>query len=365
MKIKLKSRALFIVFVVLLLVWLALTLITEFNLVHAKQPTIPELLQKKTEQTARERAQGEALPEVNGYQIGRIQAPQPSWSGMKESVMLLRDTQFNYYGNLGYTVDSLSLSITANTVGQPAWLDDPKTYKFTLHQGKIRLSSVQLDAMMNRILNPPRSPLKNLKTSFQNGQLYLTGQMQRKGKWSEFSMLGMLLRVDDKTLKFHPTQIKIGGQSADSLMAQVSLTVSDLISIQLPEAQLKGNDLYINLDKSFPAPLLDVHAKNIAITDQGLNIEFYNPNVANPPIVPETLAGSKTFIQVLGGDVQFMKAHMVNARVIILPEQTGDPVKFELYRYQSQLTRAIMRTNTEGVMTVFMPAPLPQSGDQK
>jgi hypothetical protein len=366
MNVKLMSRTIFISVTVVFLIWLALAFFTGSNLAQANQPTIPELLVKKTEQTAQERRQGEVIPELGGYQIQRARSPSAFQSGMGESVMLLRDVQFSYYGDLGYAIDSLSLSIKPNTEGKPVWLDEPETYKFILHEGKIKFNSVQLDAMMNRLLNPPNASLRRIKTTFRSdGTLHLVGQMQRKGKWSDFSMVGVLSRVDNKTLKFQPKNIYIGDTSADSLMAQVSLTVDELISVNLPGAQFKGNDLYINLDKAFPPPLLDVHVKNISVTEQGLSVEIYNPNVLNVPTVPETFAGSSSFIQILGGDVQFIKAQMVNARVNILPKQAGEPLKFELYRYQDQIARSTMSITADAVTTVALPAPLATQGGQK
>ncbi|WP_083294622.1 hypothetical protein [Burkholderia plantarii] len=318
--------------------------------------TVPKLERDKAVQLQREQQAARTVPSLAAIRLAQPRPVTLRDSGQNGSITLLRDVDFRVVGDLGFYVHQLSATLVPARAGAPVVFDDPSSFGIDVHRGIVTLDDAKLTAVFDRYLFGYRNaPLRRLRVSAGDGEIHLTGEMQRGG-WVPFALTGKLSVRGGSELVFHPTAIRVQGLDANPVMRAANVRMSDLLRIDTPIAKLVGDDLVMQVDRLMPPPRLKLTVVALRITPAGLDLAFDDGTQAGFAM-PDGAPRQAMLIR--GGDVKFMRSMPMNADILIGPAPAapdGAPFVFDLYHYREQVSAGYFNFAPSGAMTIRIPS---------
>jgi long-subunit fatty acid transport protein len=310
------------------------------------------LLEKRAANKAIEAAE-EARHTFDGYNSQAWRARTERDSGRKEALFFLRNTNFRFFGDIGFFAPQLVVSARPVDETQPIVLDDPKSFSFAVLSGSVTLSAQNLTALLNEhTFNYPAAPLRKLTAKTRDDALILSGELNRRGRWVPFSMEGPMSVANGSTLLFRPTRTLIDGQAADAILSAANVDLDELITIRAPGAYLEKSTIYLDAQQIFPPPRLLLSIRKVGLSDRGLTLDLNGggpaPQFVKPP------KASDSFIVIRGGDVKFLSVMLVSALMQIEATQGGERLDFSLYDYRKQLEAGHFSFAPDGAAMVYL-----------
>jgi hypothetical protein len=97
----------------------------------------------------------------------------------------------------------------------PPIFDDPASYTLKMRSADLSLDAASLTNLLQLGLKARPSPLRDVKVTFENGELHASGKL-KKGVEVPFSMVATVSAAPDGSMRLHATKMKaIGVPSRD------------------------------------------------------------------------------------------------------------------------------------------------------
>lgn len=273
-------------------------------------------------------------------------------SGRKQTLMFLKNINFRIFDNIGYKTENMIVSAHAKDPSQPVIMDDPQSFDLKVLGGKVIVPPEALtELMVEHVFNFPDAPLRKLRFVTKTNLLAMSGEMNRHGRWVPFLMEGTLLRVDEGTLAFKPTNTLIEGKSANALLTAANIDLDEVLTVHAPGVVLTKSTIYLKLGDMFPPPKLTLTIKTVKVTPAGIVLEGTSKNI---PAFPKPLVKSDSYIIVRGGDVKFLNLMPLNGELQILSDKPNTQLDFSLYDYREQLAAGHLKFRPDGCVLVYM-----------
>ena len=319
-------------------------------------PTLPALEAAKAHQLAEEQQVAARVPAASGMNVTRTRPLTLRDSGIDGSMMFARDVDFRLTGDIGFLIHRMAATLTPTRAGNPIVFDDPNSVTINVHRGEVTLDAAKLTAIFNRYLFQYQgSPLRNMRVEPQQGQLRITGEMQRDG-WVPIALTGTLAMRNSTELVFHADHTEVAGVAADRLMRAAHVRMADLLKVNTPIAQLDGDNVVMQVAKLTPPPALRMTITRVDTSPAGVRFTLDDgtlPDVAFPATMPAR------GMLLEGGDVKFMRSIPMNIEMAITPLDTGTsgaPFVLDLYHYREQMAAGYFTFDENGALDVHLPS---------
>lgn len=325
----------------------------------AAQPassSVPTLEAAKAHQLAEEQQVAARVPAASGMHVTRTRPLTLRDSGIDGSMMFARDVDFRLTGDIGFLIHRMAATLTPTRAGNPVVFDDPNSVTINVHRGEVTLDAAKLTAIFNRYLFQYQgSPLRNMRVEPQQGQLRITGEMQRDG-WVPIALTGTLAMRNATELVFHADHTEVAGVAADRLMKAAHVRMADLLKVNTPIAQLDGDNVVMQLAKLTPPPALRMTITRVDMSPAGVRFTLDDgtlPDIAFPATMPAR------GMLLEGGDVKFMRSVPMNIDMAITSLDTGTsgaPFVLDLYHYREQMAAGYFTFDENGALDVHLPS---------
>lgn len=276
-------------------------------------------------------------------------------SSVKRTAIDLRNVDFRFSGEIGFFVESAAATLAPKDPGESVDLDHIDRFIIRIHRGEVLLQSSDLTALFNQhILDYPNAPLKNISITTSAGRLTADARLILD-KLPNFELrsrfAGTISLTADYKLTYELDDIRIFGVQVAGLLKKLRGGLPKLITVEREGVSLQDFSLLLNHRQMFPVLELEGDIAAVSLTEMGLHLRFADsPNVAF--ITPSSLGESYIWIQ--SGDPKLIGLVITNAQIAILPKAKTGPLKFDLYHYREQLSRATGRINADSLMTLTM-----------
>lgn len=273
-------------------------------------------------------------------------------SGREETLLFLKNINFRIFGNIGYRTERMVVSARPRNPSEPVIFDNPQSFDMTVLDGKVIVPSDSLTELLNQhVFNFKDSPIRNLAVETNPDELVMKGEMNRRGKWVDFTLRGTMTVVDANTLAYNPKSISLEGQSANFMLSAANIHLDEIMQLRAPGVNLVKSTLFLNPGLLFPPPKLNLTVKSVTVKAEGLEIEGTSETLPAPP---ELLVRSDSYIVMRGGDAKFLNVMPINIQMQIMSDSPDKPLDFSLYEYRRQLEAGYMKFQPNGGLLVYM-----------
>lgn len=231
-------------------------------------------------------------------------------------------------------------------------LDDKNTLLLEISDAVLGMSADDLTRLLNRyVFGYPGAPLTDLRAELRGSQMLLSGTLH-KGAALPFEMAANLgLTPDGRTIRVHPTSVRLCGADGLALLHALGLHLSDMIDLRGAKGvRAEGNDLLLDPFQILPPPRISGHLTAVRI-EGGEMVQVFGDGAA-PPAPP---VASESWVYFRGGTLRFGKLFMVDADMEAIDSDASDPFDFYLDYYASQLVAGYHVTTARGGMVAYFP----------
>ena len=238
---------------------------------------------------------------------------------------------------------------------EPPIFDDPNSYTLKIRSADLSLDAASLTNLLQAGLKARPSPLRDVKVTFENGELHASGKL-KKGVEVPFSMVATVSAAADGSMRLHATKMKAIGVPVKGLLDLLGLDVADLMKMP-PGSGIRadGDDLLLDTAAMLPPPRTEGKLQRVAITGNRLTMHMIGS--AAPPQRPATLPqpSAKNYLYFFGGTVRFGKLTMSDADMQLIDADPSTPFDFFPAHYDDQLVAGYSRNTRRKGLQVFMP----------
>lgn len=256
------------------------------------------------------------------------QPPQsPQATGIEMSNVL-----FRYSPSLTVLIVRLRGSLIATPGHAVPSFNDPSSFVVGTDAAEMRMSTSQLEALMNSwLLRSPKAQLKNIRIHVQGNRLLIHGTM-KKALHVPFAATAAPGLTSDNRIRFTIQQVKTAHVPLKGLMDSLGLNLEDLISQHgLHGMSIDKDSLLIDPQTAFPPPQIRAKITGVRIAGQSLVLTFGKglPTLPSRPW--------KNYIALSGGDVEYGREEMFNSDLVMIDTTPADPFEYYLREYWCQI----------------------------
>ena len=224
--------------------------------------------------------------------------------------------------------------------GSTILFDDKKSFVINIGDAEVGLTMPDLTVLLNKfVFNYPGAPLDRLVITTDGTQIIQNGRL-RKGVVMPFTIHASVSVTPDGRIRLHPTYTRILGLHVDGLMRGLGMRLDKIIDLRGARgATVEGNDILLRPDSILPPPAIEGHVTGVRI-EGGMIVQTFSG--AGVHVRPGGAPANYMYYR--GGTLRFGKLQMFDADMAIVDMDGGDPFKFDLDRYQKQLTAGYSRT---------------------
>jgi hypothetical protein len=237
----------------------------------------------------------------------------------------------------------------------PPIFDDPNSYTLKIRSADLSLDAASLTTLLQLGLKARPSPLRDVKVTFENGELHAAGKI-KKGIEVPFSMTATVSAAPDGAMRLHATKLKAIGVPIKGLLDLLGLDVADLMKMP-PGSGIRadGDDLLLDTAAMLPPPRTEGKLQRVAVTGNRLTMHMIGD--AAPPPRPATLPlpSARNYLYFYGGSVRFGKLTMSDADMQLIDADPSTPFDFFPAHYDDQLVAGYSRNTRRKGLQVFMP----------
>jgi hypothetical protein len=207
------------------------------------------------------------------------------------------------------------------------------------------------------VFNYPRSPVRRLRISIENGAVVQRGVMH-KGVDIPFAMTSRPELQPDGTVKLHATKMRVfGGVDGFKLLHALGIRLDKMLN-HLQGAHgafVRGDDIYLEPTKITPPPVIEGRLASIRIEGDLLVQDFMRlPDDSVFGSFVKSAAGARNFIYFRGGHLNFGKLTMTDTDLFIQDADERDPFDLSFPQYNKQLVAGHSRNTADYGLHTFM-----------
>ena len=237
----------------------------------------------------------------------------------------------------------------------PPIFDDPNSYTLKIKSADLSLDAASLTNLMQQAAKAHPSPLRDVKVTFENGELHAAGKI-KKGVEVPFSMTATVSVAPDGSMRLHATKLKAIGVPVKGLLDLLGLDVASLMKMP-PGSGIRadGDDLLLDTAAMLPPPKTEGKLQKVAIASNRLTMHMVGEGA--PPQRPATLPlpSARNYLYFYGGSVRFGKLTMADADMQLIDADPSTPFDFFPAHYEDQLVAGYQRNTRRKGLQVFMP----------
>ena len=256
---------------------------------------------------------------------------------------------FRYSPELSVLVVRLRGSLVATPGHNVASFNDPTSFAVAAEAAEMRLSAMQLSALMNSwLLNSPKAQLKNLHISVEGDQLVIRGTM-RKGVPIPFHATASVGISSDNRIRISLQKVKAADVPVKGLMQALGLSMEDLISQKgLHGLSVDEDSFLIDPQTAFPPPQIRSQITGVRIMGQNLILTFGHS-------MPGPSHRWKNYIYMRGGAVEYGREEMFDSDLAMIDSTAGDPFEFYLHDYWCQIVNGTIKATPDRALRIYVP----------
>jgi hypothetical protein len=241
--------------------------------------------------------------------------------------------------------------------GEPAVLDDAKSFTIRVTRGTTRLTGDDLASLLNSVVFAyDGAPLKKMRARMEGNAVVLSGTL-RKGVSLPFSITATPTLEPDGRVRMHPTRTRILGINGAALMKALGLKLDNLIDLKKARgAVVEGNDILLDPTQILPPPAIEGRLESIGVVGDELVQTFVTTpldSIFERYVQPDSL--QPNFVYFRGGRLRFGKLEMIDTDLQIIDADQHDPFDLYLAKYNRQLVAGTSRNLENYGLRVVMP----------
>ena len=238
-------------------------------------------------------------------------------------------------------------------MGGPVLFDDKASFIIAVDAAEVGLTGRDLSLLLNRyVFNYAGSPLRNISVTTSGSEIIQKGTLHKVFPMA-FEIRAQLSVTPDGRIRIRPTRTEILGLHVDRLMQGLGLALDEVISLRKAKgASLSGNDIYLEPTMILPPPAIEGRVTAVRVEGNQVIQTFGSP--ATLALVPIPDSSAKNYMFYRGGTLRFGKLIMLDAEMQINDLDPADSFRFNIDRYQDQLTAGYSRSLRSGGLNVFM-----------
>ena len=263
----------------------------------------------------------------------------------------MQNVDFYVDAQIPLRIRRLSGTMRSKT-GGPVVFDDKSSFIIAIDDGEVGLTGRDLSLLLNKyVFNFAGSPLRNISVTTSGTEIIQKGTLHKVFPMP-FEIRARLSVTPDGRIRIRPTRTEILGLHVDKLMEGLGLALDEVISLKKAKgASLSGNDIFLSPTMILPPPAIEGRVTAVRVEGNQVVQTFGAPGRVALPI-PDTTSRNYMFYR--GGSLRFGKLVMLDAELQINDLDPADPLRFNIDRYQDQLTAGYSRSLRSGGLNVFM-----------
>ncbi|MGQ0647047.1 MAG: hypothetical protein ACT4P7_05720 [Gemmatimonadaceae bacterium] len=276
-------------------------------------------------------------------------------TGRKATYVEMRNVLFHVHPEIALRIRELRGTMRSVNAA-PIYFDDPTSFRIRIHSADVSMSPEDLTNLLNKhVFAYPGAPLRGLQVRIEGNELVQTGRL-RKGVSIPFEIRSTVALTPDGQIRMHATKTKLVGVGMTRVMRAFGIRLESVVNLDKARgARVEGNDIILDVERALPPPaiqgrLTDVHIEN------GEMVQRFSPISGDASLrdlpVPDPAARNYMFYK--GGVLRFGKLVMLDADMQIVDLDPGDPFRFDIRRYLTQLVAGYSKTLNDGGLEVFM-----------
>lgn len=269
----------------------------------------------------------------------------------------MRHVALRLKGEGALRVRRLRGEVIPTRAGEPAVLDDPRSFSIRVTSGSVALTGADLSVLLNDfVFAYPGAPLKRLQARMEGGQIVLKGVMHKVIDLRfEITATGTL--EPDGRIRLHPTRTRIMGLNGQALMRALGLHLDDLLDLKRSRgASVKGNDVFLNPTTVLPPPGVVGRLASFRVVGDRIEQDFVRlPDDSIFRTYVRADSSNPNYIYFRGGRLRFGKLLMTDTDLQIVDGDATDPFDLNLVQYNRQLVAGTSRTLANLGLRVVMP----------
>ncbi len=261
----------------------------------------------------------------------------------------MRQVHFVVDPQVRLEVRSLSGRLEPTREDEPAFFDEPESFRIAVERGEVAISTASMAALLNHYtFGYNGAPLRDLELSIHDGKLRQKGSLRKGGLSVPFEMEGELTLREDGKLRLHPTSIKAAGVGVTHLLDALDVELVEVIKVRADRGvALDGDDLLLSPGGLLPPPRVAGRLSGVRLERDHIVLEFGGGMPAGQD--------GDNFMHFRGGRLRFGKLTMDATDLRIVDEDAQDPFLFDLPHYSRQLVAGYSRTTTDLGLIAVMP----------
>jgi len=284
---------------------------------------------------------GNAAPQVSNESYSRVEA---------------RHVIFHESSGIHLRAEWLSGRLYPTRKGTIPSLDDPKSFKVEVDEGKTEISLDDLSLVLReRVLRQSR--LSGLHITAKGPREVVVSGTLHEVVPLPVQMTGEIGAAPDGRIDVHIKDLKILKIPFKGMLEAMRIDPARLVNASRGKGvQAKGDSVYLRTEELLPPPRKAGVLSSVHFTKGGELEEDYG-DVRSENLSPADWDRSRwrNYIRVKGGTIQFGKLTMQSADLTLLDASPGDWFEFDLAHYREQIVSGEMRMTRTGGLRVFVP----------
>lgn len=228
--------------------------------------------------------------------------------------------------------------------------NDPASFVIATDAAEIRMSTAQLEGLMNSwLLRSPKAQIKHLRIRASGDQLLLDGTM-KKGIHVPFHAAATLEATADNRIRIRLQQVKTAHLPLKGMMDTLGIRLEDLVSQKgMQGMSVDGDSFLIDPQTAFPPPQIRAKLAGVRVSGQSIVILFGQgaPRLSNPL--------AKNYIYLRGGNIRYGREEMRDADLMMMDSTPGDAFDFYLREYWRQMVAGQIKVTPDRALRVRVP----------
>lgn len=265
----------------------------------------------------------------------------------------MRNVDFHIDPTAILHIHQLRGTMRSKTAGEPLNFDNKTSFILRMERAQIGVDARTLDVLMNHyVFGYAGAPLRDLHTTFSNGQMVQEGVMHKVID-IPFIMTANVSVTGDGRMRVHPVKIKICSLNGLALLKAVGMSMQKMLDLSKAVGIVaEKNDLVIDVLKILPPPSIEARLTAVAIEGAELMQHFdFGRNVPDLDL-PDKSAPNTMYYR--HGTLRMGKLLMVDADMQVIDTDPRDPFDFYIDRYNDELVEGFSRNRPDYGLTVYM-----------
>ena len=265
----------------------------------------------------------------------------------------LRNVELQLQGGLTLAVLRMQGLLKTTRPGHEPVFDDPESFQIEAQSADVRMTLATLDRIMNeRVFDYEGADVEKMHSKVnEEGKLEQKGKLD-KGIHIPFKVKGELSATDDGRIRFHGQSTKAMHLPVKALMKLFSIEMDDMVKVKPGRGvEVVDNDFLIDPSLVLPPPRMLGKVTSVRLDGDAIVLHMGGGEVKRTYEAPI----SPNHVYFHGGNIRFGKLSMHGADLELIDQDTRDPFKFSVPRYNEQLVAGYSKNTNDLGLKTYMP----------